>query len=397
MHFCINKGGTTEIPFRPLIDEGFFIFKEATDLEHYKRIVIKIGSSSLTDSKGMLDQSRMLALSQAIAGLFHQGWQPVLVSSGAVAAGLGQLGWSRSNLTMPERQAAASVGQCLLMERYTEIFLKQGIHVGQILLTREDLADRRRYLNARNTFNALLNGGVLPIVNENDTVAIAEMRFGDNDTLSSLVAGLVEAELLILLTDIDGLYSGDPRKDPNAKLIPVVHQVDESLVKIAGDSGSSVGTGGMRTKLTAARIAARSGVQTVVASAKDPDILLAIAAGETVGTRFEPSSHCLRSRKQWIAFGSMPRGALVVDGGAAKALTEHHKSLLAVGVTGVQGNFSAGSVVQVKDEQGAELARGITNLSAQDLRLVIENPKRGLEVINRDWLVCERSFATCQS
>lgn len=364
-------------------------------MEHYKRIVIKIGSSSLTDNRGRLDNSRMLALSNAIADLFKQGWQPVLVSSGAVAAGLGHLGWQRANLTMPERQAAASVGQGLLMEKYNEFFLSQGIKVGQILLTREDLADRRRYLNARNTFNALLNGHVLPIVNENDTVAIAEIRFGDNDTLSALVAGLVEAELLILLTDIDGLYSGDPRKDPDAKLIPLVHQIDEALIKIAGDSGSSVGTGGMRTKLTAARIAARSGVQTVVASGKVPSILSAIASGEQLGTRFEASPHTLRSRKQWIAFGSVPRGTIVVDQGAAKALTDDHKSLLAVGVTAVQGNFPTGSVVLVKDEHGMELARGITNLSATDLRLIIKNPSRGLEVINRDWLVCERSFSKC--
>lgn len=364
-------------------------------MEHYKRIVIKIGSSSLTNSRGRLDNSRMLALSHAIADLFKQGWQPVLVSSGAVATGLGHLGWQRANLTMPERQAAASVGQGLLMEKYNEFFLSQDIKVGQILLTREDLADRRRYLNARNTFNALLNGHVLPIVNENDTVAIAEIRFGDNDTLSALVAGLVEAELLILLTDIDGLYSGDPRKDPDAKFIPLVHQVDEALIKVAGDSGSSVGTGGMRTKLTAARIAARSGVETVVASGQEPAILSAIAAGEPLGTRFEASPHTLRSRKQWIAFGSVARGTIMVDQGAVKALTDDHKSLLAVGVTAIQGNFPTGSVVSVKDEQGMELARGITNLSSTDLRLIIKNPSRGLEVINRDWLVCERSFSKC--
>ncbi len=366
-------------------------------MEHYKRIVIKIGSSSLTNSRGLLDQSRMMALAGAIAELFLRGWQPVLVSSGAVAAGLGQLGWSRSNLTMPERQAAASVGQGLLMEKYNELFLARGIQVGQVLLTKEDLADRRRYLNARNTLNVLLNRRVLPIVNENDTVAFAEIRFGDNDTLSALVAGLVEAELLIILTDIDGLYSGDPRKDPTARLIPVVRQVDESIEQAAGGSGTPVGTGGMRTKLAAARIAARSGLRAVVASGKDPAVILSLAAGEAVGTCFEPSPHSLRSRKQWIAFGSVARGTLTIDRGAVKALMEGNKSLLAVGVTGVRGNFPASSVVVVEDDRGVELARGITNLSSDDLRLVIKNPGRGLEVINRDWLVCERSFSTCQS
>lgn len=366
-------------------------------MEHYKRIVIKIGSSSLTDHHGLLDQSRMAALAGAVAELFRRGWQPVLVSSGAVAAGLGHLGWSRSHLTMPERQAAAAVGQGLLMEKYNELFLAQGIQVGQVLLTKEDLADRRRYLNARNTLNVLLNRQVLPIVNENDTVAFAEIRFGDNDTLSALVAGLVDAELLTILTDIDGLYSGDPRKDPSARLIPVVRQVDESLAQVAGGSGSPVGTGGMRTKLAAARIAARSGLRTVVASGQDPAIILSLAAGEPLGTCFEPSPQSLRSRKQWIAFGSVARGTLTIDGGAVKALTEGNKSLLAVGVSSVQGNFPAGSVVAIEDSRGVELARGITNLSSDDLQLAIKNPGRGLEVINRDWLVCERSFSTCQS
>ncbi|RYD06772.1 hypothetical protein N752_02230 [Desulforamulus aquiferis] len=194
-------------------------------MEQHKRIVIKIGSSSLTDKRGLLDEIKLKALVSSIAELFETGWQPILVSSGAVAAGLGHLGWCRANLTMPERQAAAAVGQGLLMEKYNELFDLSQIKVGQILLTKEDLADRRRYINARNTLNALLTRNVLPIVNENDTVAFAEIRFGDNDTLSALVAGLAEAELLVILTDIDGLYSGDPRKDPEAKLISVVQQV----------------------------------------------------------------------------------------------------------------------------------------------------------------------------
>ncbi|AEG61126.1 glutamate 5-kinase [Desulforamulus ruminis] len=364
-------------------------------MEIHKRIVIKIGSSSLTNPSGQLDGGRMQQLAEAVIQLYQNNWQPVLVSSGAVAAGLGHLGWNRASLTMPERQAAAAVGQGLLMEKYNEFFLARGIRVGQVLLTKEDLADRRRYINARNTLNALLGNQVLPIVNENDTVAFAEIRFGDNDTLSALVAGLVEAELLIILTDIDGLYSSDPRKDPKAQLIPVVQQVDEKIARAAGGSGSPVGTGGMRTKLAAARIAARSGIRTVVTSGKNPEILVSIAAGKPRGTSFEPSVNCLKSRKQWIAFGSVPRGTVTVDGGAAKALLAGNKSLLAVGVMDVAGNFSAGNVVAVADANGVELARGISNLSAEDLRLIIKNPQRGLEVINRDWLVCERSFSGC--
>ncbi|ABO49704.1 glutamate 5-kinase [Desulforamulus reducens MI-1] len=365
-------------------------------MEQHRRIVIKIGSSSLTNREKLLDEYKLKALASAVAKLFNQGWQPILVSSGAVAAGLGHLGWNCTHLTMPERQAAAAVGQGLLMEKYNELFQSLGIKVGQILLTRADFADRKRYLNARNTLNVLLNRHVLPIVNENDTVTFAEIRFGDNDTLSALVAGLVEAELLILLTDIDGLYNGDPRKDPNAKLIPVVQHIDDSIIKLAGDSGSTVGTGGMKTKLAAARIAARSGIRTVVASAKEPSILSGIATGEKLGTSFEPSDHTLRSRKQWIAYGSITRGTLLIDKGAVKALTERHKSLLAVGIIGIKGDFTAGSVVSVADEQGVVLAKGITNLSSEDLRLVNKNTRHGLEVINRDWLVCERGFSICQ-
>ena len=361
-------------------------------MEH-KRIVIKIGSSSLTNNDGSLNTIRIRSLTEGIAALYHQGWQPVLVSSGAVAVGLGQLGWERLKLTMPERQAAAAVGQGLLMEHYNQFFSTQDIKTAQVLLTKEDLANRHRYINARNTMNALLNHHILPIVNENDTVAVAEIKFGDNDTLSALVAGLIEAQLLVILTDTEGLYSSDPRKDPQAKLIPLVEQVDEKLVQVAGDSGSTVGTGGMRTKLIAARIAARSGIPTVVTSAEKIENIVTIAQGERAGTRFEPAKNCLRCRKQWIAFSSIARGIITVDQGAATALVKHKTSLLAVGVVKVKGSFTAGSVVSVRDVAGKELAKGISNLSAEDLRLIVKKPRHGLEVINRDWLVCERSAA----
>ncbi|MEG6617067.1 glutamate 5-kinase [Peptococcaceae bacterium 1198_IL3148] len=361
-----------------------------------KRIIIKIGSSSLTTEHGMLNMQKMAALSKSIAELYSLGWQPVLVSSGAVAAGLGHLGWDRTKLTMPERQAAAAVGQGLLMEQYNKLFLNHGIKTAQVLLTREDLADRKRYINARNTINSLLGHQVLPVVNENDTVAFAEIRFGDNDTLSALVAGLVEAQLLVILTDTEGLYSGDPRKDPNAKLIPVVKEVDEKLERVAGGSGSAVGTGGMRTKVSAARIAARSGIRTIVTSAQRPENIVSIANGKQFGTRFEPAKESLRSRKQWIAFSSIPKGTIIVDQGAANAIIRDKKSLLAVGILDVKGTFPASSVVTIKTSDNLNLAKGISNLSSEDLRLVAGKHRHNLEVINRDWLVCEGRSSACR-
>ncbi len=364
-------------------------------MAHAQRMVIKIGSSSLTDSKGALNTGKMACLCQSIVELQQLGWQPVLVSSGAVAAGLNHLGWHGSNLTMPERQAAAAVGQCLLMEQYNKLLQQIGIKAAQILLTREDLADRKRYINARNTINLLLAHSVLPIVNENDSVAFAEIKFGDNDTLSALVAGLVGAKLLVILTDTKGLYSGDPRKEPNAKLIPVVKEIDQKLEQIAGGRGSAVGTGGMRTKLAAARIAARSGIRTIITDSQNPKNIIAIARGKHLGTRFEPAQQALCSRKQWLAFGSVPKGTIVVDQGAAQAILHHKKSLLAVGILDVHGTFPAGSAVNIKSEHNQLLGKGISNLSSQDLRLIAGKQRHNLEVVNRDWLVCERMDVKC--
>jgi len=366
-------------------------------LERGKRIVIKMGSSSLIDQDGCLNEERLALLAGSIRTLSQSGWEPVLVSSGAVATGLGELGWHRNNLTMPERQAAAAVGQGVLMERYNQIFSRYGMRVAQILLTRADLADRRRYINARNTMNVLLAHKVLPVVNENDTVVFAEIRFGDNDTLSALVAGLIEASLLVILSDTEGLYSSDPHKDPAAKLISVVDRIDESLEMCAGGSNGTMGTGGMRTKLAAARIAGRSGIRTVLASGDQPANVVAIARGESVGTTFVPADRGLRSRKRWIAFSSVPRGAVVVDAGAAEALLVAKKSLLAVGVTEVRGDFAAGSVVAIEEVGGRPLGKGIVNLSAEDLRMVLRKTCHGLEVINRDWLVCERMVTDVKS
>lgn len=353
-----------------------------------KRVVIKVGSSSITTPEGEIDLQRMAALASGIATLYQAHYLPVLVSSGAVAAGLTRLPFKRVTMTMPEKQAAAAVGQGLLMEYYNELFNRLGVTVAQILLTREDLASRKRYLNARNTINALLDHEVLPIVNENDTVSFNEIRFGDNDTLSALTAGLVEAELLVLLTDIDGLYNADPHSDHTAQLIPVVEEINEQIASMAGDSSSTVGTGGMTTKIRAARMATRSGIKVIIANSCRPDIFSDIIAGTNPGTTFMPARDRLKGRKQWIAYGTVPRGKITIDRGAEAALIQDKCSLLAVGITAVSGNFAAGSVVSILSSEGKELGRGIVNLSAGDLRLIKGASRRGYEVINRDWLVC---------
>ena len=262
----------------------------------------------------------------------------ILVSSGAVAAGIGRLGWTPASITIPEKQAAAAVGQSALMDTYQKYFQQHGFPVAQLLLTRLDLEDRKRFIHIRNTIETLLKKGIVPIVNENDTVAVDEIRVGDNDTLSSLVAIVAQADLLVMLTDIDGLYTKDPRKDPEAKKIEEVHVITKELEEIAGGSGSIVGTGGMRTKMTAAKIAVQSGMQVVIASGKEPDVLRKIVQGEKVGTCFHPHSR-LPSKKSWLAFSTRVKGKITVDSGAKEALVRFNKSL-AVGRSGpCQRNF----------------------------------------------------------
>lgn len=344
------------------------------------RWVIKIGSALLTNDGQGLDLDRIADWAAQIAELKHAGVEVVLVSSGAVAAGMTRLGWSTRPHTMEMLQAAAAVGQTKLVQTYEDLFQKSDLHTAQILLTHEDLSDRKRYLNARNTLRALLSMPVIPIVNENDTVTTDEIRFGDNDTLGALVANLVEADALILLTDQDGLYDADPRHSPDAKLIRQANATDPALVAVAGDGGR-LGRGGMATKVRAARLAARSGAVTVIAGGRLPDVLKDIRRGLSVGTRLEPDLAPIVARKQWLAGQLQMRGEVIIDDGACQALQHQGKSLLAVGVKAVTGNFQRGECVAIKTEQGKELARGLINYDAFEARRIIGKPTQHIEGI----------------
>lgn len=362
-----------------------------------KRIVVKVGSSSVTDAKGRLSPSKMERLAGQIAALQQDHHcQVILVSSGAVAAGLGKLGWPRPNITMPEKQAAAAVGQGLLIETYEHLFAKHQIIIAQLLLNRSDIEDRKRFIHIRNTAETLLEHGILPIVNENDTVTVEEIRFGDNDTLGSLVALVTEADLLILLTDIDGLYTDNPKTNPHAELIQNVWEITPNLEQMAGESGSKVGTGGMRTKLTAARIAVESGVEVAVANSITPDVLKRIVTGETIGTRFHSQGR-LSGKKSWIAFGTRVEGRLTVDDGAVEALVEHGSSLLLPGIGKVEGDFQEGSIVELAAMDGRLIGKGISSFSDRDLRLLLKRKQTGEklhnihEVVHRDVMVIQIS------
>ncbi|WP_018130262.1 glutamate 5-kinase [Effusibacillus pohliae] len=358
-----------------------------------KRIVVKVGSSSLTDAQGRLSTGHISRLVDQIANLQAEyGCQVILVSSGAVAAGLGKLGWHRPHITMPEKQAAAAVGQGLLIELYQKLFAERGMMIAQLLLTRSDIEDRRRFIHIRNTAETLLRHGILPIVNENDTVTVEEIRFGDNDTLGSLVALVTEADLLVLLTDIDGLYTANPRTHPNARRISDVWQITPELEEAAGGVGSAVGTGGMRTKLTAARIAVDSGIDVVVASSSEPDVLRRIWSGEPVGTRFHAHTR-FTGKKSWLAYGTRPEGRLVIDEGAVRALLERAGSLLLPGIVRVEGDFHEGAVVEVAAPDGRVIGKGTVSFSDRDLRLLLgrrlagEKLQNYHEVIHRDAMV----------
>lgn len=333
-------------------------------IQQARRVVVKIGTSSLTYATGKLNLSQMERLVRDLSDVFNQGRELVVVSSGAVGAGIGKLGLKRRPKTIPEKQAVAAVGQGILMHIYEKLFAEYSQTVAQVLLTRGDLVERRSYVNARNALLTLLEFNVIPIVNENDTVAIEGLKFGDNDTLAALVAGLVDADVLIILSDIDGLYTGDPRINPEARLIPVVEEITSEIEQLAGGPRSEMAQGGMITKLQAARIAGSSGVYTIVAKSQEPQIVKRLLNGEELGTLFLPGRKKLDARQRWIAFGSPVQGVLVVDDGAAEALVSRGKSLLPSGIIGVEGNFEAGYVVKVVNAQGQEIARGITNYSS---------------------------------
>lgn len=346
-----------------------------------RRWVVKIGSALLTRDGAGLQRAVLETWVEQMAARRLAGHDLVLVSSGAVAQGMARMGWARRPSALHELQAAAAIGQMGLIRAYEDGFAERGLHTAQVLLTRDDLANRQRYLNARSTLRTLLTLGVIPVVNENDTVATDELRFGDNDTLAALVANLIEADLLILLTDQDGLFEADPRAQPNARLLSETRVDDNRLDAIAGGSGSGLGSGGMLTKVRAARLAARSGCPTIIAPGRRPESLLAIGRGEPLGTLLTPVQGPQAARKQWLAGHLRVSGRLELDDGAVLALREQGKSLLAVGVRGVFGQFQRGEVVSCVDLRGQEVARGLINYDVQDSLRIQGRPSSEFEQI----------------
>jgi len=338
------------------------------------RLVAKVGSSLVTNEGRGLDRSAVAQWAAQIATLRQQGKQVVLVSSGAIAEGMARLGWSKRPSVMHELQAAAAVGQMGLCQAYEAAFAQHGLRTAQILLTHEDLADRHRYLNARSTLFSLLRMGVVPIVNENDTVVTDEIRLGDNDTLGALVTNLIDADTLVILTDQRGLYDSDPRKNPGARFISHAQAGDLSLEAMAGGAGTGIGTGGMLTKILAAKRAARSGADTVIASGRERDVLTRLAHGECIGTELRAVLPVWSARKQWLADHLRLRGHVVLDAGAVHAVLNEGKSLLSIGVTDVHGEFERGDVVACLDGHGKECARGLINYSSSDTRRILRRP-----------------------
>ena len=346
-----------------------------------RRWVIKIGSALLTDNGVGLNRDNIAQWVQQIAHLRQQGMEILLVSSGAVAEGMCRLGWQRRPHALHAQQAAAAVGQMGLVQAWESSFSQYGLHTAQVLLTHDDLTNRHRYLNARSTIRSLLQLGVVPVINENDTVVTDEIRFGDNDTLAALAANLVEAEHLIILTDQQGLFDRDPRQHAEARLIDEAAADDEQLDAMASGAGGQLGRGGMATKLRAARLAARSGTCTVIASGREAEVLLRIRSAENVGTLLTANQAPLAAHKQWLAGHLQLRGKLVLDDGAVKVLKTAGKSLLAVGVTGVEGRFGRGEVVACVDSAGREIARGLVNYPADEVKRLLGQSSDHIEKI----------------
>lgn len=366
-------------------------------LQKKNRIVVKVGSSTLTHETGKLNYHRIERLAMEIADLANQGKEMVLVSSGAVSAGMGPLGLSARPKTIREKQAVAAVGQGVLMHTYEKMFREYGQNVGQVLLTRMDAQDRKKFMNSRNTLLTMLQMGIIPIINENDVVAIDEFKIGDNDTLSAMVSNFIEADLLIILSDVDGLYTANPQTHPEARIIPVVTEVDKHVYDIAGGAGSSIGTGGMYTKIQAASIATSSGVDMVIASGSEDGVLRRICQGEDVGTWFTAKDSNLHTKKRWLLSGGKARGSLIVDGGCRNALVEHGSSLLPVGIAAVEGEFHEGDIVNVMYE-GLVIAKGIVNYNSESVEAIKRHKTDDItkilghegvyeEVIHRDNLV----------
>jgi glutamate 5-kinase len=350
-------------------------------LQGARRIVVKVGSSLVTNEGRGVDAAAIGNWSRQLAALAAQGREVVMVSSGAIAEGMKRLGWRTRPKLVHEMQAAAAVGQMGLAQMYESRLSEHGLHSAQVLLTHADLADRERYLNARSTLLTLLGLKVIPVINENDTVVNDEIRFGDNDTLGALVANLVDADAYVILTDQRGLYSADPRKDPQARFIDLATAGDPALEAMAGGAGSGIGSGGMLTKVLAAKRAAGSGTSTIIAWGREADVLLRLTAGESIGSTLLAATPKVAARKQWMVDHLQLRGAVVVDDGAAAKLRDEGKSLLPIGVREVQGGFVRGDVIAVRTLAGSEVARGLANYSAAEARLIARKPSAQIEAL----------------
>ncbi len=348
-------------------------------LRDARRIVVKVGSSLVTNEGRGLDEQAIGEWCRQMSLLVRQGCEVIMVSSGAIAEGMKRLGWTDRPHLIHELQAAAAVGQMGLAQMYETKLRQHGLGSAQVLLTHADLADRERYLNARSTLLTLLKLGVVPVINENDTVVNDEIKFGDNDTLGALVANLVDADALVILTDQKGLYTADPRKDPSAQFVHEAKAGDPLLEAMAGGAGSSLGRGGMITKILAAKRAAGSGASTVIAWGREPDVMLRLSAGEAIGTLLVAQTQKTQARKQWIADHLQLRGAVTVDAGAATKLRDEGKSLLPIGMTSVEGDFSRGDVIAIRDASGVEMARGLANYASAEARLICRKPSAEFE------------------
>ncbi len=346
-----------------------------------RRLVIKLGSSLVTNDGRGIDHAAVARWAEEMAALKRSGKEVVLVSSGAIAEGMQRLGWTKRPSAIHALQAAAAIGQMGLVQAYEAAFSRFGLHTAQILLTHEDLADRRRYLNARSTLLTLLALGVIPVINENDTVTTDEIRLGDNDTLGALVTNLIDADVLVLLTDQDGLHSADPRKEPAATLVRHARAGDPALEAMAGGVGSALGRGGMLTKVLAAKRAARSGASTVIANGREERVLGRLAAGEAIGTELIAETLTLAARKQWLADHVRLAGRLSLDAGAVRALARDGKSLLPIGVVACEGQFERGEVVACCDPDGREIARGLVNYTAAETQRILRKPSSEIEAI----------------
>ncbi|MEN9375028.1 MAG: hypothetical protein RL710_185 [Pseudomonadota bacterium] len=376
------------------METASFVLRDA------KRIIVKVGSSLVTNEGRGLDEAAIGEWCRQMALLVRGSCEVIMVSSGAIAEGMKRLGWSRRPHEIHELQAAAAVGQMGLAHMYETKLRQNGLGSAQVLLTHADLADRERYLNARSTLLTLLKLGVVPVINENDTVVNDEIKFGDNDTLGALVANLVEADALVILTDQKGLYTADPRKDPQAQFVHVAKAGDPALEAMAGGAGSSLGRGGMITKILAAKRAAGSGASTVIAWGREPDALVRLKQGESIGTLLVAQTQKTQARKQWIADHLQLRGSVTVDAGAIHKVRDEGKSLLALGMTAVDGDFSRGDVIAIRDAQGTEFARGLANYASAEARLICRKPSAEFEkmlgyiaepeMVHRDNLVLTR-------